>query len=197
MASGYGDSGLTRSRAPRVQAWLAKPYGPAALLQRVREVLDAGAARTPPQTRPPFQKNLSKPSNRLVLPNEPASSRSDHARQPRGCAPALGPSLPTVGLPRYVCNKPSKSGRAKDLLFRAVPRVLSAAPASCAAIPRLRCHRSPGKTSGFTWGAVESDFYYQSAQKFRVRLPKLRRRSQRCDLLARRHIGLLLRPGSL
>ena len=42
MASGYGDSGLTPVTGTEgVQAWLAKPYGPAALLQRVREVLDA------------------------------------------------------------------------------------------------------------------------------------------------------------
>lgn len=42
MASGYGDSGLSPvAIEDGVQAWLAKPYGPAALLQRVREVLDA------------------------------------------------------------------------------------------------------------------------------------------------------------
>lgn len=42
LASGYGDSGTSPVAVEEgMQAWLAKPYGPAALLQRVREVLDA------------------------------------------------------------------------------------------------------------------------------------------------------------
>ncbi len=55
MASGYGDSGLSPVAVEDgVQAWLAKPYGPAALLQRVREVLDAAQrARTAAKPEPP------------------------------------------------------------------------------------------------------------------------------------------------
>ncbi|HRI53363.1 MAG TPA: PAS domain-containing protein [Pseudomonadota bacterium] len=58
MASGYGDSGLSPvAIEDGVQAWLAKPYGPAALLQRVREVLDAaqrarGAQKNGPSSKP-------------------------------------------------------------------------------------------------------------------------------------------------
>ena len=58
MASGYGDSGLSPvAIEDGVQAWLAKPYGPAALLQRVREVLDAaqrarGAQKNAPPSKP-------------------------------------------------------------------------------------------------------------------------------------------------
>jgi PAS domain S-box-containing protein len=50
LASGYGDSGMSPVGAGEgVRAFLAKPYGPAALVQRVREVLDAAqhARETP------------------------------------------------------------------------------------------------------------------------------------------------------
>ena len=66
---------------------------------------------------------------------------------------ALGPSLPTVGAARYVLQQPSKSGRAKDLLFRAVPRVLSAAPRFLRShAPASGVTRSPGKNLGFYLG---------------------------------------------
>lgn len=61
MASGYGDSSLSPVAVEDgVQAWLAKPYGPAALLQRVREVLDAAQrARSAQKSGPPSKPGLA------------------------------------------------------------------------------------------------------------------------------------------
>jgi signal transduction histidine kinase/ActR/RegA family two-component response regulator len=58
LASGYGDSGpAAAALGDSVRAFLAKPYGPAALLQSVRAVLDAArqARGEAPATAPPVE----------------------------------------------------------------------------------------------------------------------------------------------